>query len=110
MVWTESFFKFFSCLQVILCETENQYCKSVSIAGHAFGALIGLTVGVFILHSRKVEPWEQKLRIVAFINSCIFAGCLILWHLLGGHAWFTVMGSWGGSGRQCDPTPLCSYE
>jgi len=96
---------------VILCErdeTDKQYCKSVSRAGHGFGALIGLTVGVFILHNRKVEPWEQKLRIAAFVLSGILVGSLIIWHLLGGPVWFTVMGSSGD--LHCNPTPLCSYE
>jgi len=97
---------------VILCdrdEINNPYCKSVSRAGHGFGALIGLTVGVFILHNRKVEPWEQKLKIAAFILSGILVGSLIVWHLLGGDEWFTVMKSIGN--LHCtNPTPLCAYE
>jgi len=95
---------------VILCDRdETKYCKSVSRAGHGFGALIGLTVGVFILHNRKVEPWEQKLKIAAFILSGILVGSLIVWHLLGGSDWFTVMESSGG--LTCtNPTPLCAYE
>ena len=104
--------KILSCLQVILCDrdvTDNPYCKSVSRAGHGFGALIGLTVGVFILHNRKVEPWEQKLKIAAFILSGILVCSLIMWHLLGGPEWFTVMGS-SGDLHCTNPTPICAYE
>ena len=106
------FLKNLSCLQVILCdrdETNNPYCKSVSRAGHGSGALIGLMVGVFILHNRKVEPWEKKLKIAAFILSGILVGSLIIWHLLGGPDWFTVMSTIGD--LHCtNPTPLCAYE
>ena len=77
--------------KVIRCEQNNKDgCKAVSRAGHAFGAIVGLTVGVFILENRFVEDWEKKLQTAAFIFFSIFAGTLIIWHIAGGDSWFTI--------------------
>jgi hypothetical protein len=40
--------------------------NSTSYAGHAFGALAGLLIGVFILVNRKVEDWEVIFKWIAF--------------------------------------------
>ena len=96
----------------MLCDADcthlKKYCKSTSRWGHGFGALIGLLTGVFILKNRKVEPWEQKLKIVAFVLSGVLAGSLVIWHLLGGADWFEVLHSSGST--HCDPAPFCSFD
>jgi hypothetical protein len=40
--------------------------SSTSYAGHAFGALAGLLIGVFVLVNRKVEDWEVIFKWIAF--------------------------------------------
>ncbi len=35
---------------------------NTSYSGHAFGALSGLLIGVFVLENRKVEDWETVFR------------------------------------------------
>jgi len=84
--------------------TADNYCKDVSRAGHGFGALIGLTVGVFILKNRKIEDWERKLQIIAFIIFSIFVGTLIVWHIAGD---FTHTFHYGSI--EC-PNAFCSFE
>ena len=40
--------------------------SSTSYAGHGFGALAGLLIGVFVLVNRKVEDWEVIFKWLAF--------------------------------------------
>ena len=70
-------------------------CKNISRAGHGFGAIVGLMVGVFILKNRKVEDWEVKMQIAAFLIFSIFVGTLVLWHISAG--------STTSTSSSCDP-------
>ena len=58
--------------------------RNTSYAGHAFGAIAGAMIGVFILKNRKVEDWEVIFQWVVFalygLLSCVF----IAWHIAGG--------------------------
>jgi len=52
-------------------------------AGHLFGAVAGLLLGIVLLENRKVERWETRLR-AASIG--VYLGLLLitlLWHLVG---------------------------
>jgi len=69
---------------VLQCEADGSDCKQISRAGHAFGAIVGLMVGVFVLKNRKVEDWEIKLQIAAFSVFSIFSGTLLIWHITAG--------------------------
>ena len=64
-----------------MIEKEN---RNTSYAGHAFGAIAGAMIGVFILKNRKVEDWEVIFQWVVFalygLLSCVF----IVWHIAGG--------------------------
>ena len=42
--------------------------SSTSYAGHGFGALAGLLIGVFVLVNRKVEDWEVIFKWLAFAS------------------------------------------
>ena len=51
-------------------------------AGHLFGAVAGLLLGIVLLENRKVERWETRLR-AASIG--VYLGLLLitlLWHLV----------------------------
>lgn len=52
-----------------------------SYSGHAFGALAGLVTGIFILENRKVEEWERRTEILAFIAFAAVLCALILVHI-----------------------------
>ena len=84
---------------------EQSYCKNVSRAGHAFGAIVGLMVGVFILKNRVVDDWEKKLQTAAFIIFSTFAGTLIIWHIAGGATWFERTNTYGS--HTCSSAALC---
>ena len=50
----------------------------VSIAGHVFGGLAGVMVGIFVLHNRKVEDWERIFKIVMLsIFGIALLGCIL---------------------------------
>ena len=72
-----------------------RYCEeTVSNAGHAFGAMTGFLVGLFILKNRKVEKWEVKLQTAAFVIFSAFVVTLLVWHIAG-TAWFEATNSIG---------------
>ena len=92
--------------KVSTCDKCNEDCKSVSRAGHAFGAITGLMIGIVILKNRKVEKWEMILQIIAFTAFCLFVIVLILWHLFGGPSWFTAMNAVGSI--SCESKAYCT--
>jgi len=52
-------------------------------AGHLFGAVAGLLLGIVLLENRKVERWETRLRAASI---SVYLGLLLitlLWHLVG---------------------------
>ena len=63
---------------------------SVSIAGHAFGGLAGVMVGIFVLHNRKVEDWERIFKIVILSIFGIALLGFILAHIVANQfgEWF----------------------
>ena len=91
----------------ILYQIElNQFCNSqpfilqtyylelhstTSYAGHAFGALTGLLVGVFVLQNRKVEDWELIFQwIVLGLFGVLICIC-VFWHIIGTNfGWFAL--------------------
>ena len=51
-------------------------------AGHLFGAVAGLLLGIVLLENRKVERWETRLRAASI---SVYLGLLLitlLWHLV----------------------------
>ena len=72
-------------------------CKhTLSRGGHAFGAIAGLLVGLFILKNRRVDAWEVKMQTVAFLGFCLFAVTLVVWHIVGTD-WFEATGTIGST-------------
>ena len=79
----------FLLLGLLIQLVNKKKLPPTSFAGHAFGAIAGATIGVFILKNRKVEDWEVIFQWVVFglyaLLSCIF----ITWHIAGGSfEWF----------------------
>ena len=59
--------------------------KPISRAGHAFGALAGLLLGLYILDNRKPENWESKwLKPVTMALFNITWIILLIWHIVIG--------------------------
>ena len=56
---------------------------TTSYAGHAFGALAGLTIGIFVLENRKVEDWEKKFEWMVLILFAVILLLCVGWHIVG---------------------------
>ena len=57
---------------------------NTSYAGHAFGAIAGAMIGIFILKNRKVEDWEVIFQWVVFGLYALLLCIFIAWHIAGG--------------------------
>ena len=69
---------------------DKHSVSTVSIAGHAFGGLAGVMVGIFVLHNRKVEDWERIFKIVILSIFGIALLGFILAHIVANQVgeWF----------------------
>jgi len=72
-------------LLTIYNTTLRSQDKPISRAGHAFGALAGLLLGLYILDNRKPENWESKwLKPVTMALFNITWIILLIWHIVIG--------------------------
>ena len=90
----------FTCADVgtIIYRINTEALGNTSYAGHAFGAIAGATIGVFILKNRKVEDWEVIFQWIVFGIYALLLCIFIIWHIVGGS--FDYFPS-SGLGRNC---------
>ena len=69
--------------------------STTSYAGHAFGGLAGVLIGVFILQNRKVEDWELIIQWIVFAIFGLLLAVFILWHIVGTNFDYFTPEEWG---------------
>lgn len=75
--------------------------SSTSYAGHGFGALAGICIGVFLMKNRKVEDWEVIFQWIAFSLFGILLCLFVIWHIAGTSVgWFQVE-NWDSTMPKC---------
>ncbi len=73
--------------------------STTSYAGHAFGALAGLLIGVFVLKNRKVEDWELIFQWIALSVFGLILCVFVIWHIAGTNLGWFEMENWEISTR-----------
>ena len=76
----------FVVVDVIIGLYNNYYAghtSTTSYGAHIAGASIGLLAGILILNNRKVETWEQWLKLGCYMLLGIFFLATLLWNILG---------------------------
>lgn len=75
--------------------------SSTSYAGHAFGALAGLLIGILVLENRKVEDWELIFKWIGLGVFGLLLCAAILWHIIGtNYLWFPEE-TWESTSSRC---------
>ena len=60
---------------------------TTSNAGHAFGAIAGCLIGVFVLKNKVVEDWELIFQWIALGVFGLLSSIFMIWHIAG-NTWF----------------------
>eukprot|EP00095_Tigriopus_kingsejongensis_P010040 snap_masked-scaffold231_size243715-processed-gene-1.20 protein:Tk10040 transcript:snap_masked-scaffold231_size243715-processed-gene-1.20-mRNA-1 annotation:"rhomboid-related protein 3" len=68
--------------QIVYKEVFQGETSSTSYAGHVFGSLAGLMIGIFVLENRKVEDWERWFEAGALVIFGLILCALALWHIV----------------------------
>ena len=66
-------------IYVRMYDPENR----TGFMGHLCGALAGLSIGIFILDSRRVKTWEPLVQWSCLTLFLLFIGGAIVWNFLG---------------------------
>jgi len=57
--------------------------NTVGYTAHIAGAVAGLVVGFFALENRRVQSWEEKLKVVSFLLTLVLLGSGVFWVVFG---------------------------
>jgi len=57
--------------------------NTVGYTAHIAGAVAGLVVGFFALENRRVQNWEEKLKVVSFLLTLVLLGSGVFWVVFG---------------------------
>merc|ERR1712107_278587 len=67
------------------CVQQAMYAdnNTVGYTAHIAGAVAGLVVGFFALENRRVQNWEEKLKVVSFLLTLVLLGSGVFWVVFG---------------------------